>query len=165
MQPPRFQVDGSVRHEDVAGKAYFEMWTVLPDGSRYFTRTLAESGPLGSMTGTSEERPFSLPFELGDGGPVPVRLEINLVTEGSGQFWIGPLSIVSTGVEPVTAVTTSDAIAGNGEGNEVEATGLWWGLGALVVIGVAAFLAWLRSTRKRRAEEQRRMNAMDSLRS
>ncbi len=45
VQPPRFQIDGSVRHEDVVGTAYFEMWTVLPDGSRYFTRTLAESGP------------------------------------------------------------------------------------------------------------------------
>ena len=153
VQPPRFQIDGSVRHEDVVGTAYFEMWTVLPDGSRYFTRTLAESGLLQFMTGTSEERPFSLPFELGNGGPVPTRLEINLVTEGSGKFWVGPLSIGPTGAEPATTGATSDA------------TGLWWGLAALVVVGAVVSFAWLRSIRRRRAEEQRRMNAMDSLRS
>jgi hypothetical protein len=167
VQPPRFQIDGTVRHEDVAGNAYFEMWTVLPDESRYFTRTLADSGPLGSMTGTSEQRPFSLPFELGEEGPVPIRLEINLITEGSGRFWVGPLSIVSSSAEPATTAAppiTSDATNSIGD-DETEETSLWWGLGALVVVGASASFAWLRSIRRRRAEEERRMSAMDSLRS
>lgn len=165
VQPPQFQIDGTVRYEGVVGIAYFEMWTVLPDGSRYFTRTLADSGPLQFMTGTSEERPFSLPFELGDGGPVPTRLEINLVTEGSGRFWVGPLSIAPTGAEPATTVATSDATVSTEVEGEVDTSGLWWGVGALVVVGVAVSFVWLRSIRKRRAEEERRMNAMDSLRS
>ncbi len=91
------------------------------------------------MTGTSEERPFSLPFELGDGGPVPTRLEVNLVTEGSGQFWVGPLTIGPTSAEPATTVTTAIEAVSNGEGAEAEATGLWWGLGALLLVGVATF--------------------------
>jgi hypothetical protein len=168
VQPPRFQIDGTVRHEDVAGTAYFEMWTVLADESRYFTRTLADSGPLESMTGTSQQRPFSLPFELGEGGPVPIRLEINLVTEGSGRFWVGPLSIVPSSAEPATTAAppiTSDATADIGDGDEAGDSSLWWGLGALVVVGAAATFGWLSSIRRRRAEEQRRMNAMDSLRS
>lgn len=165
VQPPRFQIDGRVRHEDVVGTAYFEMWTVLPDGSRYFTRTLAESGPLQSMTGTSEERPFSLPFELGDGGSVPTRLEINLVTESSGQFWVGPLSIVANGAEPATTVTTAVQTVSNGEEAGAESTGLWLGLGALLLVGAVTSLVWLRSIRRRRDEEERRMSAMDSLRS
>jgi hypothetical protein len=167
VQPPRFQIDGTVRHEDVADSAYFEMWTVLPDESRYFTRTLAGSGPLGSMTGTSEQRPFSLPFELGEGGPVPIRLEINLVTGGSGRFWVGPLSIVSSSADPATTTappTTSNATGSNGD-DEAEGTSLWWGLGVLMVAGAAASFAWLRSIRRRRAEEERRMSAMDSIRS
>jgi hypothetical protein len=180
--PPQFQVDGTVRYEDVAGIAYLEMWTVLPDESRYFTRTLAESGPLGHMTGSSDLRPFSLPFVLGEGGPVPTRLEINLVTEGSGGFWIGPLTVSASGVEQTTTSTTqgsttstgqvttaapptttaaTDDVSGEGE---TGTTGLWWVLGGVVLAGGVA-LAWLRAARRRRAEEQRRMNAMDSLRS
>jgi hypothetical protein len=165
VQPPRFQVDGTVRHEDVDGIAYFEMWTVLADGSRYFTRTLAESGPLESMTGTSEERPFSLPFELGEGGPVPVRLEINLATEGSGRFWVGPLSIASSGGEPTTTAATPTTSVANEDNGPTGGTNTWWALAALVVVGAAASFGWLRSLRRRREEEQRRMNAMDSLRS
>jgi len=167
VRPPRFQIDGTIRHEDVVGVAYLEMWTVLADESRYFTRTLADSGPLGSMTGTSEQRPFSLPFELGEGGPVPVRLEINLVTEGSGRFWVGPLSILPSGAEPTTTTptpTTSETTDTSGNGDAAGGAGLWWGLGALLVVGATTF-GWLRSVRRRRAEEQRRMNAMDSLRS
>ncbi len=163
VQPPHFQIDGTIRHEDVVGTAYFEMWTVLPDGSRYFTRTLADSGPLESMTGTSEERPFSLPFELGEGGPVPIRLEINLVTEGSGQFWVGPLTIGPTVAEAATTTappTTSGATEDNGAVGE---TTIRWGIAALLVVGAAASFGWFRSVRRRRAEEQRRMNAMDSL--
>jgi hypothetical protein len=175
VQPPRFQVDGTVRHEGVDSTAYFEMWTVLPDQSRYFTRTLAEAGPMGIMSGDSETRPFTLPFELGEGGPVPVRLEINLVTEGSGRFWVGPLAIASAVEgEEATTTSTTEAPTTTGQAAPVVTTvptdqeegggsGLWWGLGALVVVGGAGF-AWLRSSRRKRAEEQRKMSAMDTLR-
>ena len=44
VQPPRFQIDGTVRHENVVGTTYFEMWTVLPDGSRIFTQPLPSPG-------------------------------------------------------------------------------------------------------------------------
>lgn len=105
--PPRFSVDTTIRHEEVAGVAYLEMWTVLEDGSRYFTRTLADSGPLAYMTGSSVDRPASLPFELGQGGPAPASLEINLVTEGSGRFWIADLTLVPS--EDASSEPTSTA--------------------------------------------------------
>jgi hypothetical protein len=178
VQPPRFEVDGTVRHEDVAGVAYFEMWTVLPDGSRYFTRTLAETGPLGIMTGDSDTRPFSLPFELGEGGPVPTQLEINLVTEGAGRFWVGPLVIAGSAVEPTstTSPTTATSTASTvdaevppttvaAEPDESDSSGLWWGLAGVVAVVALGAVLWTRSVRRRRAEEQRRMDAMDSLRS
>jgi hypothetical protein len=175
VQPPRFEIDGTIRHEDVTGIAYLEMYTVLPDGSRYFTRTLAESGPLGYMTGSSEQRQFSLPFELGEGGPIPTSLEINLVTEGPGRFWVGPLTIVSAvGQQATTTTTTQGAITtlsvSSGttvaafDDEEVFGTGWWWGLAAVVVAGAFAGFVWSSSVRRRRAQEQRKMDAMDSLR-
>jgi hypothetical protein len=180
--PPRFTLDGTIRYEEVAGTAYLEMWTVLADESRYFTRTLAESGPLGSMRGTSDTRPLSLPFELGEGGPVPDRLEINLVTEGSGRFWLGPLTIVpiesdtgttETSVAPssVASVTTL-APTTTGPvtptvvalGTEPDDPSLLLVVAVIVLAGGFGGTAWLAARRRRLAAEQRRLDAMDSIR-
>jgi hypothetical protein len=179
VEPPRFQIDGTIRYQDVVGVAYLEMWTVLPDGSRFFTRTLANTGPLAYLTGSSEERPFSLPFELGEAGPVPIQLEINLVTEGSGQFWLGPLTLVSATTDGVTSTTAAQDTTTTSPADSVTTAaspvtpdtsvpaqeggaGLLWGLGAAAVL-VAGALWWLSSTRRTRAEEERRMDAIDSL--
>jgi hypothetical protein len=175
VQPPRFEIDGTIRHEEVAGIAYLEMYTVLPDGSRYFTRTLAESGPLGYMTGSSDQRPFSLPFELEEGGPIPTSLEINLVTEGPGRFWVGPLSIVSAVGQQATTTSTTQSATTTGSASsgttvaaiddeQVFGTSWWLGLAAVVVAGAIAGFVWSRSVRRRRTEEQRKMDAIDSLR-
>lgn len=90
-----FAVDGQVKYRDVEGDAYFEMWTVYPDGRRFFTRTLAETGPLQKITGTSEWRAFSLPFNAS--GPLPehVKLEVNVFMPGAGMIDISPLRIVN----------------------------------------------------------------------
>src|SRR5689334_24000800 len=36
---PRYVVSGEVRYQDVEGQGYLEMWTVFPDGQRFFSRT------------------------------------------------------------------------------------------------------------------------------
>jgi hypothetical protein len=101
---------GEVRYSGVVGSGYLEMWSVFPDGSRYFSRTLATEGPLAAMTGTSDWRPFELPFYL-QGSPPPERLEINVVLPGAGEVTVGPLQVA-----PVGAVSStgwwSDRTAG-----------------------------------------------------
>lgn len=172
--PPRFQIDATIRYEDVEAGAYLEMWTVLADGSRFFTRTLADTGPMAMMTGSSGERRISLPFELGEDGPVPERLEINLVTAGSGRFWISPLFIIPAEEPPATsstptslaAPTTSDpsVTAPAGTAASVDGTsGQGWVVlgGGLVAAGAALVLVML--ARRRANREQRRMEAIDSL--
>lgn len=174
--PPWFQVDGRIRYEDVEGDAYLEMWTVLADGSRFFTRTLAETGPMAMMTGSSEERLISLPFELGEGGPVPDRLEINLVTAGSGRFWISPLFVIAaeeapatsaaptTAAAPATTAVTNvtPAIEAASPAEETPGAGWWAPVGGLIAVATAGALVVLARRRNRR--EQRRMEAIDSLR-
>ena len=88
-----FSVRGRVRYTDVAGSGYLEMWSVFADGGRYFSRTLGTEGPMAVVTGTSDWRPFELPFFL-EGAAPPSRLEINVVLPGSGTVEIGPLEIV-----------------------------------------------------------------------
>ena len=127
---------GTVRYDGVEGQGFLEMWSEFPDGGRYFSRTLAEQGPQGRLSGSSDWRPFELPFHL-DGGPPPERLEIVIVLPGSGSVEIGPLELVSL-----------DA-----------SQGAWWSdrTGGLVggIVGSAigifgAILGWLVSRRRAR---------------
>ena len=90
---PRYAVSGEVRYEGVEGQGYLEMWTVFPDGRRFFSRTLAGQGPLAALHGESNWRRFELPFDLGGASQVPSRLEINLVLPTSGTVWLGPIHL------------------------------------------------------------------------
>ena len=61
-----YVVHGQVQYNDVEGVAYLEMWNVMPDGNRYFSRTLSEYGTMRKIQGTSEWRDFALFFNLMD---------------------------------------------------------------------------------------------------
>lgn len=102
---------GKVRYEHVQGQGYLEMWNLFPDGGRYFSRTLAERGPMGALSGSSGWRAFVLPFTSRPDLPAPVALEVNLVLPGPGVVEIGPLRLVqhSPGEDPLAL-----------------ATGAWW---------------------------------------
>jgi hypothetical protein len=86
-----YQIAGTVAYEGVEGSGYLEMWSVFPDGSRYFSRALERTGPMAALSGRSEPRPFVLPFFLQEGGPRPVRLEVNLVLPAGGRVRVGDL--------------------------------------------------------------------------
>ncbi|MHC4574632.1 MAG: hypothetical protein ACYS76_10960 [Planctomycetota bacterium] len=90
-----YAVTGKVRYEDVEGAGYLEMWNHFPDGSKYFSRTLADSGQLQSLQGSSDWRSFALPFHMGEGTDMrPVELELNVVLPGRGTVYLGPLELV-----------------------------------------------------------------------
>ena len=90
-----YAVTGTVAYEGVVGDAYLEMWSEFPDGSRYFSRTLAEGGPLAKLSGSSSARPFALPFHLTPDAPRPVRLEVNVVLPASGRVVVNELRFAS----------------------------------------------------------------------
>jgi len=90
---PRYVVAGQVRYQGVEGQGYLEMWTVFPNGERFFTRTLAAQGSLAALHGESNWRRFELPFDMSGASQVPSRLEINLVLSGPGTVWLGPIHL------------------------------------------------------------------------
>lgn len=125
----QYAIQGQVRYEGVTGVSYLEMWTVLEDGGRYFTRTLGTSGPLGAITGTSTWRPFALPFDLNKARPSQVSLEVNLVLRGPGVVEIGPLQLVNLSPDGRSRAWWSSQTAG------------WLGGGLGALIGLAMALA------------------------
>jgi hypothetical protein len=88
VETARWALTGRLRYEGVEGRGYLEMWSAFADGGRYFSRTLAEAGPLAALSGGADWRAFVLPFYAeGAAGP-PVRIELNLVLPGRGRVWL-----------------------------------------------------------------------------
>ena len=91
----RYALTGKVRYENVEGTGYLEMWNHFPDGSMYFSRTLGGSGPMQSLQGSSDWRPFTLPFYIGETTDMrPIKLEFNVVLPGRGTIYLSSLKLV-----------------------------------------------------------------------
>jgi len=90
----RYALSGKVRYDDVEGQTYLEMWNEFPDGSHYFSRTLASFGPMRHLGGSSPWREFSLPFYMKDDSNPPSKLTVNVVFPGPGTVYLGPLRLV-----------------------------------------------------------------------
>jgi hypothetical protein len=139
----RYAITGLVRYEAVEKTGYLEMWNFFPGGGRYFSRTLAGAGPLRSLDGTSDWRPFVLPFFNADSAPAPIRLTFGVVLPGGGRVDLSPLRLVQYG-------PGEDPLASRGQ---------WWGdrVGGFVgggaggAVGIlGALVAWLGSTGRAR---------------
>jgi hypothetical protein len=147
-----YELTGEVRYDDVKGDGYLEMWNYfppvkpgLPEGE-YFSRTLGDAGQMGKISGTSDWREFSLPFDrTGASGP-PTRLRFNLVLPGRGTFYIGPVKLL----ELPKAKSASEMIYPN-EWWSAPMTGKLFGWGGGVVGCLGGLCGWLAAKGKGRA--------------
>lgn len=89
----RYALRGRVKYSGVATGSYLEMWNYLSEGA-FFSRSLDKTGPMGRLEGSSDWRPFVLPFMNREGGSPPEKLVLNLVMAGAGTVEIGPLQLV-----------------------------------------------------------------------
>jgi hypothetical protein len=97
----KYALSGQVRYEQVEGTGYLELWNYFPNGGQYFSRTLADAGPMMKLHGTSGWRAFTLPFDA-TGAPPPARLVFNVVLAG-GTVYLGPLTLSEGGREDPSA--------------------------------------------------------------
>lgn len=98
-----YAVAGRVRYEGVEKAGYLELWSWFANGGMYFTRTLGDSGPLEQLKGSSDWRPFSLPFFSNEKTGAPTRIVVNVVLPGRGQVFLGPLRIEQYKGDPLSA--------------------------------------------------------------
>jgi len=94
ISSPVFALKGMIRYEDVEGDAYLQMNNDFGDAGVFFTKSLAPSGPMGKISGSSHWRPFVLPFHAnqgdraGVGPPVPDELTLELHLPAAGTVTI-----------------------------------------------------------------------------
>lgn len=91
---PRWALEGRIRYQGVAAPGYLELWNFFGDGSRYFSRTLAESGPMAQLAGDSDWRAILLPFDASGATSPLVKLELNAVLPGGGVVEIEPMRLI-----------------------------------------------------------------------
>jgi hypothetical protein len=103
ISKPVFMLSGSVRYNGIEGTpnlehGFLEMWSLFPDGSHYFSRTLDPSGPMGWISGSSDWRPVAIPFQLGPDpkSPKPDRLLLKVVLPGKGTVWLSDLTLTES---------------------------------------------------------------------
>jgi hypothetical protein len=139
-----YAITGELKYNGVRGDGYLEMWNFfpplqsgMPEG-QYFSRTLGVGGEMGKLSGTSDWRPFMLPFDSTGGSGSPTRLEINIFLPGQGTVFLGTLKLVE--------YTGSFASLGRASSNawwSDRAAGMVGGMGGGVLGCFGGLLGWL----------------------
>jgi hypothetical protein len=135
---------GEVCYRNVQGAAYLEMWSTL-GGKSYFSRTLAETGPLAKLSGDSDWREFLLPFDrLGIANGID-SLQVNLVLPQGGEVFLRDLDVVE-----FRADSLEEVLAGPRSSWWTDKAGGWFGAIAGCVFGTLGALCGLLARRNPR---------------
>ncbi len=151
---------GKVRLEGVVGDGYLEMWNHFPEpkAGAYFSRTMAETGPMGKIRGTAPWREFTLPFMIDDKSfPTPNKLQINVYLPDKGTVWLTDLTL-----EEMPLAKLQKEL----QGSAMVLSGWFWGvlstsmiLPILIAVGLIMLVKKFR--RQEHGTELRRMKALD----
>lgn len=90
-----YAIRGEVSVAGVGGTGYLEMWSHFPGGGAYFSRTLAQVGPLQGLSGTQPWRGFLLPFDRGTVKERPSSIDLNLVLPVGGIVSLRKVRLVN----------------------------------------------------------------------
>lgn len=95
-----YVLSGDVRYEGVEGDGFLELWNHFGD-AQYFSRTLGETGPMGKLRGTSDWRPFILPFNATGAKSHPTKLVFNVQLPSKGIVYLrSPLKLAESAKAP-----------------------------------------------------------------
>lgn len=112
---PVYALKGMVRYDDVQGDGYLQLDNTFGDAGTFFSRTVAAAGPLARLSGSSEWRPFVLPFYANSGDPadgaalLPDKLTLSLFLPATGTVSIKDIALYqyAGGEDPLQAAGPS----------------------------------------------------------
>ena len=141
ISSPVYALRGRVRYDSIEGEAYLQLDSTFEGRGTFFSKAIADSGPLAKLHGSSEWREFVLPFHASNGESpedlVPEKLVLGLFHSGSGDVFLKDLGIYqyAAGEDPLQNESAwfSGAAMGLAGGIGGALVGIW---GAL--IGVLA---------------------------
>lgn len=97
ISAPVYALTGRVRYDGISGDGYLQLDNHFGDKGTFFTKSLATSGPLQSLSGSSDWREFVLPFYANQGNatdaPTPDALTLSLYLPGSGTVALRELAL------------------------------------------------------------------------
>ena len=141
ISSPVYALKGMVRYDNVQGDGFLQLDSHFGDAGIFFTKGLAAAGPLGKLSGSSDWRPFVLPFFANSGdqadsaAALPDELTLSLVLPGAGTVSIRDVGLYqyASGEDPLRAAGQwfDDRSAGLLGGIGGALIGLW---GALIGI-------------------------------
>ena len=156
-----YMLHGKVKFEGVGGEGFLEIWNHFPEPKKgaYFSRTMAETGPMGKLRGDSPWREFILPFTFDDASfPMPEKIQFNVYLPQMGTVWLSDLELIELPPSELSKQFSGAAFPMFTAWIAIALT-----LIAVVAIaaGVAfASLAYMKSKRAQ-GNELRRMQALD----
>jgi hypothetical protein len=139
-----YAILGKVKYSHIPAGSYLEMLSYFdPDKvggqeQMYFSRTLADSGPMAKLEGTDDGRDFLLPFDATDAKTKLARIVLNLYLTGQGTVDLSDVKLVqypdalpasdqsssSSEEEVITELSQKNAFTGvtqdNGEPNVLQ---------------------------------------------
>jgi hypothetical protein len=127
-----YAVTGEVRYDNVEGDGFLEMWSHFGETATYFSRTLGITGPMAKLTGNSDWRAFTLPFNAKGASSRPSKLVVNVYLPGKGSVFLRNLKLVQS-----TAATQS------GAGWSGRTAGIVGGVGGVLIGCLGALIEWL----------------------
>jgi len=104
-----YAMKGVMRYENVEGDGYLQLDSHFGAKGTFFSKSLAPAGPLGKISGSSDWRPFVLPFYANSGDQadgeslLPEKLSLALYLPGSGTVSIRGVGLYqyATGEDPL----------------------------------------------------------------
>jgi len=99
ISSPVYALKGMIRYENVEGDGFLQLDNHFGARGTYFTKSLAPTGPLRKISGSSDWRPFLLPFYANTGDQadrtslLPEKLTLGVYLPGSGTVSIRGVSL------------------------------------------------------------------------
>ena len=161
-----YALRGKLRYKNVDGIGYLETWNEFPANEqgqpniRAFSRSLADYGPFGKLSGTSDWRDLLIPFNAEGTKQSLGKLELNLVLAGAGEVEITDLQLLEFADSGAMWGALGPGMA---KANIAVSSSIWLVVGAAVVFvsGVVLVLRFVIASQHRRSE-LRRMKALDA---
>jgi hypothetical protein len=183
-----YAIVGRLKYTNVSAGSYLEMLSYFAPEKEggaegwYFSRTLADAGPMAKLEGTDEGRDFILPFDASGTKTKLVRIVLNLHLGGPGAVELSDVKLVQYPDAPLPAAQAQSPVAdvkiqtpltltqvGDlvDKQNKDALRSIWFCLGVaatglFLLVGGGIIFVSRRWSRRRHERELRRIASLDS---